>query len=262
MCVTTAVPVALSFPHSGCSAADLGAGDSLGPLLPGSECGIWQILMQNFWNSSCVLENTPESCDNRSTGSEPDTWVHPKSAPFQLGGHLAPVCLTFLLCKTGTLRTHTALLPVRSGYICLCPPLTSSLDLPALGTKPVETETLQGLSEGRRVMSDHLLCYTRSELSCKSLEGQEGLRQLIFHVTCNMKDVGSTIGCQRLAGRLVGTRRFRPEPEGLLPPILLGTQTSLPPCCQTSMLGPQARWSQGKNHFWEAGGQGGKGMGQ
>lgn len=45
---------------------------------------------------------------------------------------------------------------------------------------------------------------THSELSCKSLEGQEGLRQLIFQVTCNMKDVGSTIGCQRLAGRLVG----------------------------------------------------------
>ena len=47
---------------------------------------------------------------------------------------------------------------------------------------------------------------THSELSCKSLEGQEGLRQLIFQVTCNMKDVGSTIGCQRLAGRLVSTR--------------------------------------------------------
>lgn len=47
------------------------------------------------------------------------------------------------------------------------------------------------------------LC-THSEISCKSLEGHEGLRQLIFHVTCNMKDVGSTIGCQRLAGRLVG----------------------------------------------------------
>ena len=46
---------------------------------------------------------------------------------------------------------------------------------------------------------------TLSELSCKSLEGQEGLRQLIFQVTCNMKDVGSTIGCQRLAGRLVST---------------------------------------------------------
>lgn len=44
---------------------------------------------------------------------------------------------------------------------------------------------------------------THSEISCKNLEGQEGLRQLIFHVTCNMKDVGSTIGCQKLAGRLV-----------------------------------------------------------
>ncbi|ELV13456.1 Leucine-rich repeat serine/threonine-protein kinase 1 [Tupaia chinensis] len=41
------------------------------------------------------------------------------------------------------------------------------------------------------------------EVSCKSLEGLEGLRQLIFDVTCNMKDVGSTIGCQRLAGRLI-----------------------------------------------------------
>ncbi|EDM08429.1 rCG24571 [Rattus norvegicus] len=41
------------------------------------------------------------------------------------------------------------------------------------------------------------------EISCKNLEGQEGLRQLIFHVTCNMKDVGSTIGCQKLAGRLI-----------------------------------------------------------
>ncbi|XP_037001810.2 leucine-rich repeat serine/threonine-protein kinase 1 isoform X1 [Artibeus jamaicensis] len=41
------------------------------------------------------------------------------------------------------------------------------------------------------------------EISCKSLEGQEGLRQLIFHVTCGMKDVGSTIGCQRLVGRLI-----------------------------------------------------------
>ncbi|EPQ10686.1 Leucine-rich repeat serine/threonine-protein kinase 1 [Myotis brandtii] len=43
------------------------------------------------------------------------------------------------------------------------------------------------------------------EISCKTLEGLEGLRQLIFHVTCNMRDVGSTIGCQRLVGRLVGT---------------------------------------------------------
>ena len=53
-----------------------------------------------------------------------------------------------------------------------------------------------------------------SEISCKSLEGQEGLRQLIFHVTCGMKDVGSTIGCQRLVGRLVGTFLIHVDPEG------------------------------------------------
>ncbi|KYO21001.1 leucine-rich repeat serine/threonine-protein kinase 1 isoform B [Alligator mississippiensis] len=41
------------------------------------------------------------------------------------------------------------------------------------------------------------------ELSCKTLEGLDGLRQLIFHVTCNMKDVGSSIGSQKLAGRLI-----------------------------------------------------------
>ncbi|KAJ7408489.1 leucine rich repeat kinase 1 [Willisornis vidua] len=41
------------------------------------------------------------------------------------------------------------------------------------------------------------------ELSCKTLEGLEGLRQLIFHVTCNMKDVGSSICSQKLAGRLI-----------------------------------------------------------
>ncbi|XP_059129208.1 leucine-rich repeat serine/threonine-protein kinase 1 [Peromyscus eremicus] len=46
------------------------------------------------------------------------------------------------------------------------------------------------------------------EISCKNLEGQEGLRQLIFHVTCNMKDVGSTIGCQKLAGRLIPRSYF------------------------------------------------------
>ncbi|XP_006900121.1 PREDICTED: leucine-rich repeat serine/threonine-protein kinase 1 [Elephantulus edwardii] len=41
------------------------------------------------------------------------------------------------------------------------------------------------------------------ELSSKNLEGHEELRHLIFQVICGMKDVGSTIGCQRLAGRLV-----------------------------------------------------------
>ncbi|XP_024897004.1 leucine-rich repeat serine/threonine-protein kinase 1 [Pteropus alecto] len=59
------------------------------------------------------------------------------------------------------------------------------------------------------------------EISCKSLEGREGLRQLIFHVTCSMKDVGSTIGCQRLAGRLVSTWLIPPEP-GRGPAALCG----------------------------------------
>ncbi|XP_048225127.1 LOW QUALITY PROTEIN: leucine-rich repeat serine/threonine-protein kinase 1 [Perognathus longimembris pacificus] len=48
-----------------------------------------------------------------------------------------------------------------------------------------------------------ITCKHLHEISCKSLEGLEGLRQLLFHVACNMKDVGSTIGCQRLAGRLI-----------------------------------------------------------
>lgn len=111
---------------------------------------------------------------------------------------------------------------------------------------------LQNLSVRRGVMSDHVLFCTHSELSCKSLEGQEGLRQLIFHVTCNMKDVGSTIGCQRLAGRLVGTvGRIPLKPEGLFPirqesklpspPIVkhvcCGLRLNSPPCEQFSGAG-------------------------
>uniref|UniRef100_A0A452VJN2 non-specific serine/threonine protein kinase n=1 Tax=Ursus maritimus TaxID=29073 RepID=A0A452VJN2_URSMA len=80
------------------------------------------------------------------------------------------------------------------------------------------------------------------ELSCKSLEGQEGLRQLIFHVTCNMKDVGSTIGCQKLAGRLVPPRlavssarrresrgATREPGTGLQIPVTLGLMLLRPP---------------------------------
>lgn len=52
-----------------------------------------------------------------------------------------------------------------------------------------------------------------SELSCKTLEGLDGLRQLIFHVTCNMKDVGSSICSQKLAGRLVRTVLSSSEPS-------------------------------------------------
>ncbi|XP_039215029.1 leucine-rich repeat serine/threonine-protein kinase 1 isoform X3 [Crotalus tigris] len=41
------------------------------------------------------------------------------------------------------------------------------------------------------------------ELSCKTLEGLDGLRQLIFHISTNMRDVGNSIGSQKLVGRLV-----------------------------------------------------------
>uniref|UniRef100_A0ABM5EYR3 non-specific serine/threonine protein kinase n=2 Tax=Pogona vitticeps TaxID=103695 RepID=A0ABM5EYR3_9SAUR len=41
------------------------------------------------------------------------------------------------------------------------------------------------------------------ELSCKTLEGLDGLRQLIYHVASNVKDAGSSIGPQRLVGRLI-----------------------------------------------------------
>ncbi|XP_048338175.1 leucine-rich repeat serine/threonine-protein kinase 1 isoform X2 [Sphaerodactylus townsendi] len=41
------------------------------------------------------------------------------------------------------------------------------------------------------------------ELSCKTLEGLDGLRQLIYHITCNMKDAGSSICSQKLVGRLI-----------------------------------------------------------
>ncbi|KAM8973798.1 leucine-rich repeat serine/threonine-protein kinase 1 isoform 2-T2 [Pelodytes ibericus] len=41
------------------------------------------------------------------------------------------------------------------------------------------------------------------EISCKTLEGLDSLRQLIFQAACNMRDVGSTIGSQKLVGRLI-----------------------------------------------------------
>nr|XP_028561642.1 leucine-rich repeat serine/threonine-protein kinase 1 isoform X1 [Podarcis muralis]XP_028561643.1 leucine-rich repeat serine/threonine-protein kinase 1 isoform X1 [Podarcis muralis] len=41
------------------------------------------------------------------------------------------------------------------------------------------------------------------ELSCRTLEGLDGLRQLIYTITCHMKDVGSSICSQRLVGRLI-----------------------------------------------------------
>ncbi|XP_054999231.1 leucine-rich repeat serine/threonine-protein kinase 1 [Sorex araneus] len=48
-----------------------------------------------------------------------------------------------------------------------------------------------------------ITCKHLHEVSCKTLEGQDGLRRLIFQVTCGMKDVGSPVGSQRLVGRLI-----------------------------------------------------------
>ena len=46
--------------------------------------------------------------------------------------------------------------------------------------------------------------HVHSEVSCKSLEGMEGLRLLLYQVACSMKDhsTSSSRG-QRLVGRLV-----------------------------------------------------------
>ncbi|XP_060116064.1 leucine-rich repeat serine/threonine-protein kinase 1 [Heteronotia binoei] len=41
------------------------------------------------------------------------------------------------------------------------------------------------------------------ELSCKTLEGLEGFRQLVCRITCDMKDAGSSICSQKLVGRLI-----------------------------------------------------------
>lgn len=94
----------------------------------------------------------------------------------------------------------------------------------------------------------------RSEISCKSLEGQEGLRQLIFHVTCGMKDVGSTIGCQRLVGRLVGTPLVHADPEG--PASRLWGVCACPSLHRVLVLGlPGARAS---SFLWGGEGRAGK----
>ncbi|XP_066492192.1 leucine-rich repeat serine/threonine-protein kinase 1 [Tiliqua scincoides] len=53
------------------------------------------------------------------------------------------------------------------------------------------------------------------ELSCRTLEGLDGLRQLIYHIACNMKDIGSSICSQRLVGRLV-PRSYLSLQEGII----------------------------------------------
>ncbi|KAG9352283.1 hypothetical protein JZ751_020696 [Albula glossodonta] len=41
------------------------------------------------------------------------------------------------------------------------------------------------------------------EVSCKTLEGLDGLKRLIYQVSCSMKDVTGSASCQKLVGRLI-----------------------------------------------------------
>lgn len=41
------------------------------------------------------------------------------------------------------------------------------------------------------------------EVSCKTLEGMDGLKRLLFHVACSMKDISNPASCHKLVGRLI-----------------------------------------------------------
>ncbi|XP_016091570.1 leucine-rich repeat serine/threonine-protein kinase 1-like [Sinocyclocheilus grahami] len=41
------------------------------------------------------------------------------------------------------------------------------------------------------------------EVSCKTLEGMDGLRRLLFQVACSMKDISNPASCHKLVGRLI-----------------------------------------------------------
>lgn len=96
----------------------------------------------------------------------------PNAAVIVVGTHLDFIDTKFRLERIATLRAYVLAL-------CRSPSGSRATGYPDIGFK-------------------HL-----HELSCKSLEGLEGLRQIIFHVACSVKDVGSTISSQRLVGRLV-----------------------------------------------------------
>ncbi|KAM4677599.1 leucine-rich repeat serine/threonine-protein kinase 1 [Discoglossus pictus] len=96
----------------------------------------------------------------------------PNSAVLVVGTHLDFIETKFRLERIATLRAYVLAL-------CRSPSGSRATGFPDITVK-------------------HL-----HELSCKTLEGLDGLRQLIFYAACNMKDVGSTIGSQRLVGRLI-----------------------------------------------------------
>ncbi|XP_051969455.1 leucine-rich repeat serine/threonine-protein kinase 1 [Xyrauchen texanus] len=41
------------------------------------------------------------------------------------------------------------------------------------------------------------------EVSCKTLEGMDGLKRLLFHVACSMKDISNPANCNKFVGRLI-----------------------------------------------------------
>lgn len=47
------------------------------------------------------------------------------------------------------------------------------------------------------------VCVTSSEVSCKTLEGVDGMKKLIYQVALSMKDSSSTAFGSKLLGRLV-----------------------------------------------------------
>ncbi|XP_078386621.1 leucine-rich repeat serine/threonine-protein kinase 1 [Cetorhinus maximus] len=51
-------------------------------------------------------------------------------------------------------------------------------------------------------------CRNLHEISCKTLDGLEGLRKLIFQVACSMKDTGNLTASQKLVGRLIPKSYF------------------------------------------------------
>lgn len=50
-----------------------------------------------------------------------------------------------------------------------------------------------------------VLCVPTSEVSCKTLEGVDGLKKIIYQVALSMKDNSSTAFGSKLLGRLVST---------------------------------------------------------
>lgn len=68
---------------------------------------------------------------------------------------------------------------------------------------------LTSVTQHRNIISNELsshtvcLCSSDSEVSCKNLEGMDGLKRLLYQVACSMKDISNPASCHKLVGRLV-----------------------------------------------------------